>query len=456
MLDLPQSALKIINQLYQSGYEGYAVGGSVRDSILNRPTKQWDFTTNATPEQIMRLFPDSFYDNEFGTVGIKIKNKSDEVIDIYEITTFRSEQGYKDRRHPDQVVWGSSLTEDLARRDFTINTIATDGKSIIDPYAGQQDLKDKIIRTVGDPNERFREDALRLFRAVRIATELGFMIEPKTFSALQTNAHLLQHVSADRIRNELMRLLSSKFAADGILVLKNSGLLHIFLPELEETFSTPQKSPKRHHKYDVGTHLIESLRFSPTTDPLVKLATLLHDIGKPVVFKKDQKTDLITFYNHETVGAGMVKRIVHRLNFSKKDADKLIKLVRWHQFTVDEQQTDATLRRFIKRVGKENLKDILDLRIGDRLGGGARETSWRLRLFIKRLEEVQKQPFTVADLKISGHDVMRIFGINSGPLVGKVLNELFTEVITQKLENEREILLKRLNRLKEVETSVTH
>lgn len=471
MLTLPQPAQHIINTLKDHGFEGYAVGGSVRDLLLNRSTKSWDFTTNATPAHILEIFPDSFYDNQFGTVGVKIRPKDTsgmadkqelhrggekeetshhEVEDIYEITTYRSERGYKDHRHPDEVIWGEKLEEDLARRDFTINAIAFDGKTLVDPFKGQEDLKNKSIRAVGDPEKRFNEDALRLLRAIRIATELGFTIEEHTFTVIKKLAPFITQVSHDRIRNELMKIIKSEFPADGVMLLKNSGLLVEILPELEKCFGVPQQSPKRHHIYDVGTHLVKSLQHCPSKDPVVRFATLVHDIGKPVVFRKGDKTGLITFYNHEMVGASIVKNIASRLNFSKKDREKLVTLTRWHQFTVDESQTDSALRRFIRRVGKENLQDIIDLRIGDRLGGGARETSWRLRLFLKRLKEVQKQPFTVADLKVNGHDVMKIFGIPPGPTIGHTLNELFNEVVMEKVKNEREILLARLEEMKRV------
>lgn len=448
MITLPQSAKQIITTLKKAGFAAYAVGGSVRDLLLKRPTKSWDFTTNATPAHILDIFPESFYDNKFGTVGVKIKNVQDETEDIYEVTTYRSEKGYQDHRHPDEVLWGTTLEEDLSRRDFTINAIAYDGKKIIDPFGGQQDLQKKLVKTVGDPDARFSEDALRLMRGVRIATELGFIIEPQTFAAIQKNAPTLQEISADRIRNEFMKILASKYPTDGILLLKNTGLLNEFLPEIAKAFAVPQKSPGRHHVFDVGTHLVESLRHCSSTNAVVRFATLLHDIGKPVVFRKNEKSGLITFYNHEVVGASIAKNICLRLNFSNHDREKIETLVRWHQFTVDENQTDGTLRRFIKRVGKENLQDILDLRIGDRVGSGAAITSWRLRLYMKRLEEVQKQPFTVADLKIDGHDVMKLFNMQPGPMIGKILDELFNEVITDKVKNEREMLLKRLAAMK--------
>ncbi|MFZ5844915.1 MAG: CCA tRNA nucleotidyltransferase [Patescibacteria group bacterium] len=452
-LKLPLRAQKIIATLKKAGFEAYAVGGSVRDLLLGRETHGWDFTTNATPEEILRLFPDSFYDNQFGTVGVKIKAKSnklkaisEETVDIYEITTYRSEHGYTNHRHPDKIIWGKTLEEDLARRDFTINAIAFDGKKIVDPFAGQADLKHQIIMAVGEPQERFAEDALRLMRALRLAAELGFMIDETTLAAIKSHAFLITQISSERVRDELFRLLAAPYAADGILLMRSTGLLKHIFPELDTAFATPQKSPQRHHIFDVGTHSVMSLKHCPSPDPLVRLATLLHDIGKPKTMKYADG-GVITFYNHEVVGTKIVREIADRLRLSRRQKDRLVALVRWHQFSVDERQTDSALRRFIRRVGRENLEDILALRIGDRLGGGARETSWRLELFKKRLEEVQKQPFTVADLKVDGYDVMTEFNLKPGPVVGKILNQLFTEVEAGTLPNERKVLLSRMREL---------
>lgn len=449
MIPLPHKAQEIIDILEKNGFKAYAVGGSVRDVIMGKPTKGWDFTTDATPQDILSLFPDGFYDNDFGTVCVKIYNpdKSD-VVDIYEITTFRSEQGYTDRRHPDTVIWGKNLEEDLSRRDFTINAIAYDGESIFDPFAGTADIDHKIIRAVGNAQDRFREDALRMMRAIRIAAQLGFTIEGKTFAAIESNAPLIQEISRERVRDELLKILASDFASDGILILKNSGLLKQIIPELDEAFDVEQKSPKRHHMYDVGMHSVMALKHCPSPDPIVRLATLLHDVGKP---KTAGRTDegVITFYNHEVAGAGITKSIVERLRLSKKDAGRIITLVRWHQFSVDERQTDSAIRRIIRKVGKENLDDMLALRIGDRLGGGARETSWRLELFKKRLEEVQKQPFSVADLKVNGHDVMEIFGCKPGPIIGKTLETIFSQVEEGTLPNQRDAQLAKIKEIQD-------
>ena len=463
-LVLPSYILNLLNRFKEKEFEIYLVGGAVRDLLMGRQVTDWDFTTNATPDQILELFPDAFYDNKFGTVGLPadsafVATSAKEAgltkvgipvteKQVMEITTFRREETYSDRRHPDKVVWGENLEEDLSRRDFTINAFALSmvegmATTIIDPYHGQEDLKQKIIRAVGDPQKRFSEDALRMLRAIRIASELGFVIEEQTFEAIKTNTPLLAHISEERIRDELFKLLASPFPYEGFVMLKNGGLLEKILPEVEHAFGVPQKSPKRHHVVDVGTHLFYSLRYCPSHDPLVRFATLLHDIGKPQTFRQNPE-GLITFYNHEVVGASIARNITRRLRFSKKQEEKLTILVRWHQFTVDERQTDSAIRRFIRNVGKANLKDILDLRVGDRLGGGATETSWRLEGFKKRLVEVQKEPFSVADLKIDGNDVMKELKIPSGPLVGQILNTLFQEVEEGKLKNTREDLLERV------------
>lgn len=444
-IELPPFVHKIIDTFEGAGFEIYVVGGAIRDLLMMIEVDDWDFTTSATPPEIIKLFPDSFYGNKYGTVGISDESSPNP----YEITTFRTEHGYSDSRRPDKVEWGETLDEDLKRRDFTINALALKkNKSgefeVIDLFDGQKDIKSKILRTVGDPNERFSEDALRLMRAVRIATELGFKIEEKTKDAILANATLIQKIARERVSEELLKILSSPNPYEGIVHLRETGLLKEILPEMEKTFGVEQKSPGRHHIYDVGTHSLNALKevTSRNPDPIVRLATLIHDIGKPQTFKK-LESGTITFYNHEIVGARMTKYISERLRLSKVQTEKLWRLVRYHQFTVNENQTDNALRRFIRNVGSENVDDMLDLRVGDRLGGGATETSWRLEEYKKRLVEVQKQPFSVRDLKIDGKDVMETLGIEPGKKVGEILNKLFKEVVEKKVPNEKTSLTER-------------
>jgi len=434
---IPSPVFEIFENFTRAGYEIYLVGGGVRDLLSERTIHDCDFTTNATPEKIQEILPDSFYDNIFGTVGLVVESEK------YEITTYRTEQGYTDRRHPDKVSWGKSLEEDLKRRELTISAMAVGPNlELIDLFEGQKDLENKLIRAVGNPDERFGEDALRMMRAVRFSSQLGFTIEPKTFEAIKNNSQLLECISKERIKDELFKILASDFPSEGITLLYTSGLLQYIIPELIKGYGLSQA---KHHIYDVWTHCLMSLKHCPSEDSLVRLATLIHDIGKPIVVKGEGENQ--TFYNHEVVSTSIARKIAKRLKFSKKEEEKLVTLVRWHMFTVDDRQTDSAIRRFIKNVGKENLADMLALRTGDRLGGGAKETSWRLEKFKKRLEEVQIQPFSVTDLKINGRDVMEILKIKPGPKVGEVLNKIFEEVVEKKIENERKELLEKIKGL---------
>ncbi|MDO8461213.1 MAG: CCA tRNA nucleotidyltransferase [bacterium] len=448
---IPSEILVVYNKFQDSKFEIYFVGGCVRNMLMKKPVKDWDFTTNATPEQILKLFPDGFYDNQFGTVGIPIEIGGEKK--VAEVTTFRTEQGYSDRRRPDKVAWGKSIEDDLARRDFTINAIALQCHSdspyaLIDPFDGQKDIEQKLIRAVGDPQKRFKEDALRLLRAIRIATEFSFTIEEKTWNELTKDAPLIKEISGERIRQELLRIIASDNSYDGVLLLKNSNLLGQIIPELLEGIGISQVRPGRHHTTDVFTHNILSLKFCPSKDPIVRFATLIHDIGKPKVASTDEE-GLVIFHNHEIVGARIAKDICDRMKFPKKERDKIVNLIRWHMFTVDEKATDAAVRRFIRRVGVENVKDMIDLRIGDRLGSGTQTAeSWRLKLFKDRIEEQLKPaPFSINDLAIDGNDVMKELNIKPGPKIGEILQKLFLEVDEDLSKNTKEYLFKRIKEM---------
>lgn len=435
---LSPPVMKVLQTLESGGFKAYVVGGAVRDLLTKTPVTDWDFTTDATPEEIQKLFPDSFYDNNFGTVGVKLEEK------VLEITTFRSESGYSDRRRPDKVVWGKNLKEDLQRRDFTINSMVLDKNlKIIDPFDGEKDLTNKLIRAVGDANKRFGEDALRMMRAIRIAAQLGFSIEAKTLAAINKNSSLINQIAEERIRDELLKILASPFPKDGVLMLFASGLLQYILPELMETRGVKQAG---HHIKDVWNHSLDSLAASPSPNPIIRLATLLHDIGKPKV-KASKEGKEITFYNHEVAGARMTKIISRRLRLSKKDSDLLWLLVRWHMFAYEPKMTDKAIRRFIKRISKENINNMIMLRVGDRVGGGSKATSWRLRELQTRIEQVLLKPFTIADLKVDGNDVMEILQLKPGPKVGAILKKLFDEVLNDAAKNEREYLLKRIKEI---------
>lgn len=458
---IPKEILAIFQKLKKTNFEVYFVGGCVRDIILKKEVKDWDFATDATPEQILKIFPDAFYDNKFGTVGVPLKlSKGKQIV---EITTYRSESEYKDRRHPEKVTWGKTIEEDLQRRDFTVNAIAlrltyteqserAQGKpsepEFIDPYKGREDLEQKLIRAVGNPKERFKEDALRLIRAIRFAVQLDFSIDENTWKEIQNDASLIKHISLERTRDELLKILASEKAYEGVVLLDKSGLLGQILPELTEGKGVSMERPGRHHTGDVFTHNLLSLKFCPAKDPVVRFAALIHDVAKPKVEAKDEK-GLAIFHNHETVGASIVKEICERLKFSKKDRNRVVNLVRWHMFSVQEKDTDAAIRRFIRRVGVENVKDIIDLRIGDRLGGGTQTAeSWRLKLFKKRIiEQLKPKPFSVEDMAVDGHDVMEVLNIKPSKKVGEILQKLFEEVDEDLSKNNREYLIKRIKEI---------
>lgn len=437
--NLPSEVKDLLKVFKSNNFDIYIAGGAVRDILMGKSVYDWDFTTNATPDEILKIVEGGLYNNQYGTVF----SPHDSFEKPFEITTYRREESYSDSRHPDKVEWGKTLEEDLKRRDFTINALALDGEKIIDLYGGQEDLKNKVLKAVGDPNDRFQEDALRMMRAVRIAGELNFKIDENTFEAIKNNSSLIHKIAKERIKDELFKILKSENSYSGIVHLKESGLMQEILPELTKCFGVEQKSPNRHHIYDVGTHLLMSLKECKSTDPVTKFAVLLHDIGKPQTFKK-LPNGVITFYNHEMVSTKIATNIADRLRLSNQEKEKLIKLVRFHQFTVSENQTDSAVRRFITNVGLPYIDDMLELRRADRLGSGSSETSWRLEDFKKRILEVQKQPFSIKDLKINGKDVMETLNIPSGPKVGEVLEKLFNEVVENKLENEREVLLKQI------------
>ncbi|MCL5970586.1 MAG: CCA tRNA nucleotidyltransferase [Patescibacteria group bacterium] len=450
---IPGNVLHVYKKLQTAGFEVYFVGGCVRNIILKKTVKDWDFATNATPKEMLKVFPNGFYDNKFGTVGVPLENEKQ----VVEITTFRTEKEYDDKRHPKNVSWGKTIEEDLKRRDFTINAIALKVKSldnkkpkfeIIDLFGGQQDLKAKIVKAVGDANLRFKEDALRLIRAVRIATELSFIIEDNTWNKIREDAFLISNVSNERIHDELLRILKSDNAYEGIMLLHQSGLLKQIIPELTEGIDISQVRPGRHHTTDVFTHNVLSLKFCPSKDPIVRFAALIHDVGKPKV-KSEDKEGLVIFHNHEIAGAKIAGIICERLRFSKKDTEKIVSLIRWHMFSVNENITDSAVRRFIRKIGVENVKDMMDLRVGDRLGGGTQTAeSWRLKLFKDKIEQQLKPaPFSVNDMHVDGNDIMKILQIKPGPKVGEILQKLFEEVDEDLSKNNKEYLLSRIKEL---------
>ncbi len=530
-ISIPLEVLAILHTLQQAGYEAYIVGGAVRDLLRvtlhgsKDPGKDYDFTTNATPDQLLALFPEGFYENTFGTVSITPEHlrtqlnlaepevteetehlqPTTRIIDLahaskihislqnkkpadehsssdqakldtqekelhssakaaqvvpYEITTFRSDGIYSDHRRPESVTWGSSLEEDLDRRDFTINAMAisvsdtflkqlftenpkntaieisAENYILYDPHSGQQDLENYCITTVRDPNQRFQEDALRMLRAIRFSVQLNMKIAAETFHAIETNHELLAHISYERIRDEFLKMLVSEFPKEAIELLDQTRLLQYIVPELLDAKGVQQGG---HHTTDVWTHSLDALAACPSEDPIVRLATLLHDISKPETFALVNGQP--TFYNHEILGSRLAKKIARRLRLSNADTDRIFTLVRFHMFYYQPDHTDAAIRRFMRNVGLENIDDILDVREGDRLGSGARKTSWRLEEMKQRMIEQLNQPMDVTDLAIDGTDLMNELQLQPGPVIGKLLHSLFEQVMEDPALNTREKLL---------------
>lgn len=450
---IPKEILKITEELEKKGHEAYLVGGCVRDLLritihgeLVEP-KDWDITTNAVPEEIQKIFPESFYENDFGTVGV-LSGSEEPSLKVVEITPYRLEEKYSDKRHPDAVKFSKKLEDDLKRRDFTINAIAlrlSSGQAleIVDLFEGQKDLKEKIIRTVGDPGERFDEDALRIMRAVRLATELNFSIEKETQESLTRNRGLLEMIAKERIRDEFSKILMSADPVSGIRQLQKLGILKYVVPELEEGVGVTQN---KEHIYTVWEHNLRSLGHAVEKNFSleIRMAALLHDVGKPRM--KMGEGHGSTFYNHETAGAKMALQMLSRLRYPKKFIEKVVKLVRWHLFFSDTDViTLSAVRRLLRNVGTENIWDLMSVRFCDRIGmGRPKEEPYRLRKYESMIEEALRDPISVSQLKIDGEKVMKIAKINPGPKVGYILHALLEEVLDDPSLNNEDYLLKRV------------
>ncbi len=435
--------------LEKAGFKAYLVGGCVRDLYLGREPKDWDIATDARPEEVQKLFPESVYENNFGTVGVKTEAK-DERLKIIEITTFRSEGRYTDKRHPDEVKFAQTIEEDLSRRDFTINAIAMDladpKREFIDPFGGEADLKKKLIRTVREPRERFNEDALRLMRAVRFAVELGFEIDQPTLKAIKDQAGLLEMIAKERIRDELAKMVMADRAAEGIILLEDTGLLKFIIPELREGIGCGQN---KHHIYTVFDHNVRALNYTAEKkySLVVRLASLLHDVGKPRTKRGDGPDS--TFHGHEVVGARMAAKIMDRLHFGKEIADQVVHLVRFHLFYYNVGEvTAAGVRRFLARVGPENVDNLLKVREADRIGSGVPKAfPYKLRHLLFMIEKVKRDPIEPKMLKLRGDDLMALLKIPPGPKVGWILGILLEEVLDDPKLNEKKHLEARAEEL---------
>ena len=434
--------MRVTEGLEKAGFEAWIVGGCVRDLLLNRTPKDWDVTTNAAPEQIQAVFPHTYYTNEFGTVGVVNDDATDERLKTVEVTPYRLEGKYSDARRPDSVEFSQNIEDDLKRRDFTINALAYSSSKgqLLDPYDGIKDMGTRWIRAVGEPKERFDEDALRIMRAVRIAAELDFTIEPKTAAAIGESATQLEKISKERIRDEFMRILNSSQPMKALILSHKMGILKYIAPELETGIGVAQNQA---HSFDVFEHNLRSAQHAADKDWsfIIRLSALFHDVGKPKSRRwSDEKRDW-TFHGHDVVGARMTKKILENLKFSRETIDKATSLVRWHMFFSDpEKVTLSAVRRIVANVGKEHIWDLINLRVCDRIGTGRpKEQPFRLRKYQAMIEQAMRDPISVGMLKIDGSKIMEL-GEKPGPRIGWTLHALLEEVLEDPALNTAEYL----------------
>lgn len=448
--DIPQPILNVADELEQAGFEAYLVGGCVRDLLLGKVPKDWDITTDATPTEIEGLFPETYCNNDYGTVGVVNEEVEDERHKVIEVTPYRSESEYNDARRPDKVEFGVSLEEDLKRRDFTVNAIAYRPKTeaLVDLFDGEGDMRKKRLKTVGNPDERFKEDGLRIMRAVRLATELNFAIEAETLASIVNNVDILSRISVERIRDEFLRIINSDQPMQGVALLERLGILDYVVPELKDTIDCEQGGI---HAYDVCEHLLRSLQAAADKgfSTEMRLAALFHDIAKPATRRKGGKNKEYSFYGHEVVGAKMTATIMKRLKIPKDMSETVVNLVRWHMFFADPDQiTLSAVRRTIARIGQDHIEDLLNLRVCDRIGTGRpKEQPFRFRKYKSMVDQALRDPISVKMLKTNGDRIMKQTGEKPGKRLGYILHALLEEVLEDPEKNREEYLDKRVNEL---------
>lgn len=439
-MTLPTDVEKIISTLEASGHEAYAVGGCVRDCILSKTPHDWDITTSAQPKEVKGLFKKTFDTGiEHGTVTVLIGKTG------YEVTTYRIDGKYEDGRHPSEVVFTASLEEDLKRRDFTINAMAYNPtRGLVDLFGGVEDLKKGIIKAVGNPIERFSEDALRMLRALRFAAQLGFDIEPATYEAIKTLAPSLSKISAERIQVELVKLITS--ANPGrMLDVYAAGLTAVFMPEFDEMMTTKQNTV--HHKYTVGEHSIHAME-AIEPDKTLRLTMLLHDVGKPSCRTTDENGQ-DHFKGHPGVSADMARTILRRLKFDNDTSTAVVNLVRNHDDR--PEVTPRNVRRMAIRVGEENMKALLAVKIADTLA----QSDYQRQEKLEYIEDIRatflqiqadQNCLKIKDLKINGKDLIAM-GLPQSNKIGIILKTLFDEVVDEPEKNHRDYLLMRAREL---------
>lgn len=449
-IKIPVILQKMNNIFEKNGFKAYLVGGAVRDMFMNKEASDWDVATDATPEQVISAFKKVIPTGiAHGTVTVHFMGEE------IEVTTFRIEQGYSDGRHPDKVSYASDIEEDLSRRDFTMNAIAVSLKdgSIVDPFNGKTDIKNKVIRSVGNPLERFNEDGLRPIRAIRFASQLGFEIETDTLQAI-SNEKVLQKtstISIERFRDELVKLLKSPKPSVGLKLLESTNIMKLFLPELLEGRNCIQNDVRGYHVFDVLDHNFYSCDGAPVHKVNVRLAALLHDIGKPAskVVRVTDEGEIYNFFSHEKYSETIARKLLTKLRFSNNEINNVCHLIENHMFHYEESWSDAAIRRFVVRVKPENIEDLIDLRLADMYGkynmpiqikeSNACDLLIQLQDRIKKIQE-ENSAFTLKSLAVSGKDLMEI-GIPSGRLIGKILDSLLETVLDDPKQNSKDVLL---------------
>ncbi len=447
---IPPEVSRVSNALENGGFEAWVVGGCVRDLLIGRRPNDWDITTNATPEQIQGLFGNTFYTNDFGTVGVVNDDAVDETLKVVEVTPYRLEGAYSDARRPDSVVFSQKLEDDLKRRDFTVNTLAYSPRKdeLVDLYGGVKDISAAIVRAVGEPKARFSEDALRIMRAIRIAAELGFTIDPATRAAMGESATQLAKISKERVRDEFVRIVGSPRPREALRMCHELRMLRYIVPELEEGIGIEQNQA---HKYDVFEHNVRSLQHAADKGwgLEVRLAALLHDVGKPAARRwSDDKKDW-TFHGHEVVGARMAKKMLQNLKFSRETVDTVTNLVRWHMFFSDPAVvTLSAVRRIVANAGRDRIWDLVNLRMCDRIGTGRpKEQPFRLRKYQAMIEQAMRDPISVGMLKTDGKRLIELTAEPPGPRLGWMLHALLEEVLDDPNKNTQEYLDKKAGKL---------
>ncbi|MFC1573001.1 CCA tRNA nucleotidyltransferase [Candidatus Eisenbacteria bacterium] len=433
--EIPHGAMEIIAEIAKAGGQTYLVGGCLRDLLLGRSPKDWDIATDLRPDQVKPLFRKVHEVGvAFGTLIVPWRGGA------YEVTTLRTEGGYSDSRHPDEVAYTDQIGEDLKRRDFTINAMAWNprGDQIEDPFNGARDLREQRIRAVGDPVRRFEEDALRLMRAVRFASQLEFDIEEETWQAIKTLSEGLERISVERIRDELNLILLSNRPSRGLLLLQDAGLLRLVLPELEACRGVEQN---RFHAHDVFMHSLYAIDAAPAGNLDVRLAALLHDIAKPDT--REERNGDYTFYAHQVVGARKVGRILRRLRYPNDVRERVTHLVYHHMFYYEPHWTDSAVRRFARTVGLDDIPDLIQLRLADMAGNKRKSSDTRpLQALLSRVDEViaKDTALSVKDLAIGGRELMEL-GLAEGPGIGRILRALLEKVLDDPDVNTPEALL---------------